>query len=555
MVEVGTRFTAGGWREALSVLAAGAILAAILTYPFVTQLDRVGRSENSDGQFSIWNVAWVARTLIADPGNLFNANIFYPHRRTLAFSENNLAAGILAVPVYWATKNPYLTLNAVFLATLIFSFAGAYYLTRHLTGDRRAAAISGICFAFCPYVFARTSHIQLLMTAGLPFALLAFHRLLDRPGWRRGVVLGLVIAAQATVSGYYAILTALMIGAATLMAAIRDARWKDPRFLRAIGLAAVVTLICVMPLAIPYFRLQRDSGFSRPLSEAALYSADWRAYLASSAWAHRWMLQPLGHWKEVLFPGFVACALGIAGLVIGWRRGGRMRDVALLYGCLMALAAWASLGPDARLYTVLYETIPVFAWLRAPARFGVLVALCASVLAGLALSHILPRLSRPTLAWGIVGVVAAAELATPLRFREVQPFAQAYRVLSTLPPGPVLELPFLAKENELHGHARYMLRSTTHWMPLINGYSDYIPPEFQARAQALRGFPSREAFRALAAAPPRYAVFHPRWYRDQALLRRRLQEFSDCLRPIHLGERAELYEVLECPAALAAAGD
>ena len=138
----------------------------------------------------------------------------------------------------------------------------------------------------------------------------------------------------------------------------------------------------------------------------------------------------------------------------------------------------------------------------------------------------------------------------PLRFREVQPFAPAYRALATLPPGPVIELPFLAKDNELHGHAKYMLRSTTHWMPLINGYSDYIPPEFQARAQALRGFPSRDAFRALAGSPPRYAVFHPAWYRDPALLRRQLREFSDCLKPIYTKGPAELYEVLECPAAL-----
>jgi hypothetical protein len=544
--------TERGWREALGVLAAGAVLAAALTYPFITQIDRVARSENSDGQFSIWNVSWVARTLVADPGNLFNANIFYPHQQTLAFSENNLAAGVLAVPIYWATKNPYLTLNVVFLATMMFSFAGAYYLVRHLTGDRRAAVVSGICFAFCPYVFARTSHIQLLMTGGLPFALLAFHRLLERADWRRATALGVVVAAQATVSGYYAVLTALMIAAAAVTVALSRGLWKDRRFWGTLGVAAVVTVICVMPLAIPYLRLQRASGFARPLAEAAVYSADWRAYLASSAWAHRWMLLPLGHWKEVLFPGFVALCLGMAGLIVGWRRSSRSRETAVLYAVLTALAAWASLGPSAGLYSVLYETVPVFAWLRAPARFGILVALCLSVLAGLALADLLPRMRRGTFAAALVALVAAVELATPLRFREVQPFAPAYHVLATLPPGPVIELPFLAKDTELHGHAKYMLRSTTHWMPLINGYSDYIPPEFQARAQALRGFPSRDAFRALAASPPRYAVFHPAWYRDPALLRRRLREFSDCLRPIYTQGPAELYEVLECPAALMA---
>lgn len=537
------------------VVAAGTVLAAALTYPFVAQIDRVGRSENSDGQWSIWNVAWVARTLVTDPANLFNANIFYPHQQTLAFSENNLAAGVFAVPVYWASRNPYLTLNVVFLASMVFSFAGAYYLVRHLTGDRRAAVVSGICFAFCPYVFARTSHIQLLIVGGLPFALLAFHRVLELPGWRRGAVLGVAVAAQATISGYYAILTALMIAVSALTVALTRGLWKDRRFWYGIGVAAVVALVCVLPLAIPYLRLQRASGFARPLAEAAQYSADWRAYLASSAWAHRWMLAPLGHWKEVLFPGFVAAVLGVTGLVIGWRRSGHARETAVLYGVITALAAWASLGPHAGLYALLYRSFPVVAWLRAPARFGVLVALGLSVLAGLALAHLLPRTRRAAFVAAAVAVVAAVELATPLRFREVQPFAPAYTVLATLPPGPVIELPFLANEGELHGHAKYMLRSTSHWMPLINGYSDYIPPEFQERARSLRGFPSRDAFRALAASPPRYAVFHPASYRDQALLRQRMREFAECLRPIHVTGSAELYEVLVCPASLLAAGD
>src|SRR5688572_17402085 len=129
-----------------------------LTFPFATQLHRVGRADNSDGQFSIWNVSWVARTIVLSPRDLFNANIFYPHRQTLVFSELNVAAGLLAVPVYWATHNPYLTLNVVFLATMVLGLAGAYYLVRYLTGDRRAAIVAGICFGFCPYIFGRTSH-------------------------------------------------------------------------------------------------------------------------------------------------------------------------------------------------------------------------------------------------------------------------------------------------------------------------------------------------------------------------------------------------------------
>src|SRR5213083_2330293 len=159
----------GGWHEACAVVIVSAILASVFTYPIAFKLGRVGRVDNGDGQLSIWNVAWVAHALAV-----------YPHRGTLAYSENNLGAGVLAVPVYLATRNAYAALNSAVLLSFILTATGMYYLVRYLTRDRRAAAMSAIWFAFCPYIFARTAHIQLLMTAGLPFSMLAFHRMADR---------------------------------------------------------------------------------------------------------------------------------------------------------------------------------------------------------------------------------------------------------------------------------------------------------------------------------------------------------------------------------------
>ncbi len=72
-----------------------------------------------------------------------------------------------------------------------------------------------------------------------------------------------------------------------------------------------------MPFFLPYMRVQKELGFTRLLEDAAMYSADWQAWLASSAWAHRWMLPWLERWNEVLFPGFLLTALGLAGLWLG----------------------------------------------------------------------------------------------------------------------------------------------------------------------------------------------------------------------------------------------
>src|SRR5438034_11054910 len=131
-------------RELALVLAGATALTIVMTWPLAPRMGHIGRIDNGDGQFSIWNVAWVARTLVVDPGHVFDANIFYPHRGTLAYSESNLGAGILAMPAYWATRNPYAAHNSAVLIAFMLSAIGAFYLVRYLTADRRAAAVSAI---------------------------------------------------------------------------------------------------------------------------------------------------------------------------------------------------------------------------------------------------------------------------------------------------------------------------------------------------------------------------------------------------------------------------
>ena len=46
--------------EFLAVLAGAAILTVALTYPLAFRPGNIGRIDTGDGQFSIWNVAWVA---------------------------------------------------------------------------------------------------------------------------------------------------------------------------------------------------------------------------------------------------------------------------------------------------------------------------------------------------------------------------------------------------------------------------------------------------------------------------------------------------------------
>ena len=505
---------------------------------------------NADGMFSLWNVSWVARTLIDDPGNLFNANIFFPHKNSLAFSEPNLIAGAAGAPVWWITRNPYATLNFV----ILMAFAAAWYFTwllvRHLTGSSAAGAVAGVLFAFCPYVFAHTAHIQLMLTAGIPASMLALHRLADAPSARRGVALGAALLIQALACAYYGIFSALIVGYGVLFLAVSRSLYRSVVWWKGVAIAAATAVAGTLPIVAPFIAI-RDEGFGRTLDESAAFSANLSSYLVSSAYAHAWLRQAISAWpawNEVMFPGFLSVALAAAG---GWlaARGSavqRGRETALLYGTVGVLAAWASFGPSAGLYRVLYE-IPVFAFLRAPSRLAIVVVLALAVLGGLATVRLLAATGRHRhWAAGALVLAAIGEMATPMPWERAVRVPGPYTNLAAMPSGAIAEFPFYTGRRHLH--AQYMLYSTQHWMPLLNGYSDHAPTGFWSEASTLETFPSDDSFQVLRNRGVRYVGVH--WDRYGARageIRARLQSYKRYLQPVAMSGRTELYEIIAYP--------
>jgi hypothetical protein len=488
--------------------------------------------------------------LTSEPAGVYQANIFYPQRNALAFSEANLVAGAIGAPVWAATHNPYATHNAAAFCSFVIAFAGAYYLVRYLTGSRHGASVAAVLYAFCPFTFARTAHIQLLFTGGIPFCLLAFHRLADRPTVSRAVALGLLLWLQALACAYYGIFAGLMVGLGTIVLAITRQRWRERDYWIGVVLAAFISVALTVPFFLPYLGVQQDAGFARTLEDARTYSADLGAWWASAAWAHRWWLPWLEPFNEVLFPGFLALGLGLVGLV--WAaRDAASREIVWFYGLTALIAVWLSFGPDAGLYTAFFHTIPVFSFLRAPGRIGIVVVLCLAVFAALAIRTLLAGRARPTAFTAALVLVAAAELMqAPLTaLRRVDPFPAAYRTLAIQPPGAVAEFPYFYERHDFPRHAIYMLNSTTHWMPLVNGYSDHIPQEFRDHVRPLSSFPTRESFRILGRLGARYAVFHLNMYdrRSRERLLERLDTYRAYLRPLVQEGDVWLFEIVGFP--------
>ena len=550
-----------GLAEAAIVVTAAVVLACVFTYPYIINFSNAGRLDTNDGRWSIWVVSWVAHALTTDPLGLFRANIFYPHPNALAFSEGNIVAGAIGAPVWLLTRNPYATHNFVFLFAFTLSFVAAYYLVRRLTGDRRAAVLAGIMFAYCPFAFVRQAHIQLLMIGFLPWCLLAWHRFIDHASVPRAIELGVVMWLTGLACAYYGIFAGGMIAMAVLWFAFTRQRWKDMRYWTAVAVAAAVCIGLTAPFFLPYLQMQQATGFQRELS--GQYSANLGAWLLSSAWAHRWWAPYLWQPSEGLFPGILALCLGCWGATLVRDRDGigLRRDESWYYVGLALFTFWLTLGPKAGLYTALYYTVPVFSFLRAPSRAGIVVTLCLVVLAAPALSVLMRRPPWGTrvggtgravnAAFAILLVLVVADLyRAPLRMRTAPPLASVYTTLARLPRGPVIELPYWSENVAYHRHAEYMLLSTAHWQPLVNGYSDHIPQDFRDNALPLSGFPSRDSFAILEQLGARYAVFHLDLMgadARKALVARIENDYLGYLRPLEKDGDVWLYEIVAWP--------
>jgi hypothetical protein len=536
-------------REWSLALALAALLVTAMTYPLVPRMGTMARLDGGDAKFGLWNVAWVGHALLTQPMHVLDANIFYPHKGTLAYSELNLAAGILGFPGYAMTRNPLVALNSAIAIGLFLTFILTWALVRRLTGSAGAGLVAATAFTFCPNIPTRSAEIQLLMTFGIPLVFLAFHRFRERPGVARGIALGGALAVAGLACAYYGLYTATAL--AVLALALADRRRE---YWIGLGAAVVTMALIVAPVFVPYLAARR--AVSAPSVAAADNVAQWSAHvsdlLASPTLGDRWWLPAVGRvfgpWQDPMFPGAVMLALAAVACARE-----RRREVAA-YAAVAVFALWASLGPRFGLYSLLANVIPGMALLRAPVRYGMVMAFALAVLAGFGAR----RLVGARAGWAAALVLlTAAELTvwagpgtTPgWRLQPVPPIPTAYRMLANLPRGGVVVFPFPYRRVDYQGHTRAMFWSIFHWQPLVNGYSDVVPPDFNGIAAPINGFPSAEAFEILRQRNVRYVVWHIDTYdpTSRASLIARFPPYARYLRQLTTDDDVWLFEITGWP--------
>ena len=82
-----------GVRELALVALGGVLLAVLTTWPLVLHMPSRIAPDLGDPVRTAWEVAWVGHAMLHSPLHLFDANAFYPHPLSLAFSDSLLGYG------------------------------------------------------------------------------------------------------------------------------------------------------------------------------------------------------------------------------------------------------------------------------------------------------------------------------------------------------------------------------------------------------------------------------------------------------------------------------
>ena len=487
------------------------LVACVFTWPLALHPHaRFGALDpTGDPSLYLWALGWDLHTLASHPawlltGRVFNAGIFFPAPLTLAYSDHLLLQAVALWPVFAVTRDLVFCYNVLLIGSLIAAALSMHVLARALTGSEAAAFVAGLIFGFAPFHFTHLLHIQLQALYFLPLSFLFLHRLFADERRSDTIALGVVTGLQTVSSVYYGVIGAIGLACAVAVLMAATGRITDWRLLRRGAAAAALALLVAAPWSIPYLRVARDAGGGRTSYEASNGSAVVSSYLQAPAmnlvYGRTGWLRPGGRAplpfkdgpEQALFFGFVAMLLAAAGAVAAPQR---LKQIAAVYSVLALVGLVLSLGPNGirAVYTALYGALVGMAAIRASARFSVLTLLGVAVLAALAVRALelrRPRVGRfvGAAAFGLIAVEfcngaiafpAPPALTTPAgRWLSQQPGSGA---VVCAPVGPFAS------------NTPCMLQSLEHGRPIVNGYSGFRPPFFEALLDAVNRLPAAQA--------------------------------------------------------------
>jgi hypothetical protein len=500
-------------KKSLLVFSAFILLTVLFTYPVIFNLSGsiYGPLRGTDVEGGLYGNWWakIANSKHLNPDKAILVN--YPFGND--YSKLPKSLWPILMQGLSCFTNDIAAQNIVNLLSFILTGIFGYYLVRHLTGSGLAGFFSGTIIAFCPYHINKIwehptlAHIQWVLLY-IWMLLMLFEKRTFKYIILSALSLFLIVSFDFY-SGYFISLTTIGVVAFVFFYGWQEKNkdkklfYKDFNFLFLSVCSAVLALVMFSPFLIPILKgiffspkvgLNKDM-YARPFSDLFFQSARPLSYLLPA------VVNPVLSGITMIFKGTIfygrgtiehTLYLGWTPLALAWIAVKRIKKnyqlSAISYQLknkvfyinlffFIAIFAFVFSMPPYFNFGIfklpmpsffMYKILPMF---RAYARFGAIVMLAVSVLAGFGLKFILDKQKSKARRYLIAGMFCALVLfefnnMPPLRVTDVSKAPDVYKWLSKQPGDLVIaEYPM----SSYLEHLDYGFNQRYHLKKMING--------------------------------------------------------------------------------------
>lgn len=439
--------------------------------------------------------------------NLPNLPDFYGFKNSLFYSNNLILQSLLALPIYFLTRNIFITYNIFVFLSLLFSFFITYLFAFYVTKKTFPSLITAVIFVFNPFVSLHVPDSpDVFSLYWIALIFLFFEKYINTKKNWDGFLFFIFLSMQLLSSVYFAIFLTLILPIYVIGRSFqKKLKWSDV-IKPGVLLGSILFTGVVLVLAYFYLNVGQGISMARDLATLSIYSPT----------VFNWLVAPSGNliygsigdnvrnlapafFNQIqpsefsYFIGLIPLIILIIGIRIHKKSGNNFWRLNLL---LLIISFIICLGPLIQFtkylnfpgpFILLYYLNPLFQYIRVIGRFAVFVFLFLGILGSLTLIELMKKFSvkKSIIIFTLVLFLIFIEyLSKPLQFvslsQETKQFysylknREDIKVILDLPIGNRLDPDLPESRNEVYD-GRYFYWQMIHKKILFNGNSSYLP--------------------------------------------------------------------------------
>jgi hypothetical protein len=421
-----------------------------------------------------WIIGQHIEKIPGDLPNIFDGNIFYPYKNTLAYSDFFLPSALIAYVPVKLTQLPILGYNLNLLVGQALTIAVLYLWFLEITKNKLSSLVASVAFGVSQIRIHYYAHLQMWSLQWFLLASWMFWKFTHLKKTRFLYLSGFFIVIQfwESVLPVYFFITIAGFILLTNRQVLKN-NWKH--FLGAF----VLVVILIFPLLKTYLQVSTELGVARSIRDAAHFSMSlddvWRAYFSPG-----------------LYLVFIISLLTVSDKIFGKNKVMFWLLSVMLFGFIMSLGPvlkWE--GSTFKIFDKLflplpygffYFMVPGFTALRTPLRWFWLSGFAASGMISVILSFYKSKVNNLVFI-GLFFIALLGGRKVPVVATASAPsdYPRVYEFIESLPKDVVLELPIYTWGQGESAKEEFwrMLYSLKHKKELVNGFTGLMPEERQ----------------------------------------------------------------------------